>query len=364
MCARDARPRRRPRVRETKGHFGQANFSGRLGERGGGRQEFPERRTHKTSQYWCWHFHGGVQRGGSRSAALIAKVDFGLWAVTVNCLQVCIENKALTGAGCSEGKLGGFATRQRSARQMFKPLEFHQSKTRGGNAPKNPPAWLTEPGPQRLWPPPRSEEKTSCLVKLGWVSSLSLNFLEVSPSSSLSSSIWPSSHLSTAFLTRCRHVRMLLEDFPRLDSALKLEAFHKGQKASGQWRSLLFAGFSTSVNSPISSPWRWNRVQAAIPPIRNVPPVRTCLTEAQAFFPLNKIPVFKSKQTKSCLKTDWWLSLHDCLRTQWATRSFLAFDLFSMWLIGLNVLVLLRFIFLSGLSHWPFSLAVSNYRSA
>lgn len=49
--ARDARQRHRPGVSETKGHFGQVNVSGRLGERGGGRQEFPERRTHKTSQY-------------------------------------------------------------------------------------------------------------------------------------------------------------------------------------------------------------------------------------------------------------------------------------------------------------------------
>lgn len=35
----DARQRHRPGVSETKGHFGQVNFSGRLGERGGGRQD-------------------------------------------------------------------------------------------------------------------------------------------------------------------------------------------------------------------------------------------------------------------------------------------------------------------------------------
>lgn len=37
--------------------------------------------THKLSQYWCCHFEGRVKRGGSRSTALIGKVDFRLWAV-------------------------------------------------------------------------------------------------------------------------------------------------------------------------------------------------------------------------------------------------------------------------------------------
>lgn len=82
---------------KTKGHFGQVNSSGRLGEQGGG-QKFPEWRTHKTSQYWCWHFYGGSAARRQQERRIDRKS--GLWALSGDCkraqraaVEAGVENK-------------------------------------------------------------------------------------------------------------------------------------------------------------------------------------------------------------------------------------------------------------------------------